>query len=56
MIEKVEHAELKMRHFRQAQYWKWHFCDDYDVIIQQHKVGYISNMANQIEKHCAYEK
>ena len=40
MMGEVEHVELKVRDFKQAQYWKWHICEYYNDIIQQQKVGY----------------
>ena len=45
MIRGVEHVKLKICHFRKAQYWKLHFFDDYNVIIQQRKVFYTLNLA-----------
>ena len=45
MIGKVEHVDLKVSHFKQAQYWKLHFFEDYDDIIQQYKVCYTLNWA-----------
>ena len=48
MIEEVEHTRLKVRHFKQAQFWKWHFFDDYDVKTQKIK---ISRLVDPIKTH-----
>ena len=41
----VEHVELKVRHFKEAQFWKWHFFEYYDLIDQQPNVGYTFKLA-----------
>ena len=37
MIREVEHVELKLRRFKQAQYLKWHFFDDFDLTSRQNE-------------------
>ena len=39
MIREVEHVELKVRYSKKA------FFVDYDVMIQQHKVGHTLKLA-----------
>ena len=52
MTGEVEHVELKVVILNRL-VWKWNLFDNYDVIIQQRKVGYTLDLAEwQILSKC----